>query len=89
MSDLRKVYLPKWMTWFGLAMVLPMWGWMTYLAFFTPDDGDDLGLVGWLVVTVVLGVVAGVLYLMGQRKLPAYLIDLEEHVEDESPGDRR
>ena len=33
---------------------------------------------GWLATTVVMGVLATVLVLMGRRKLPAYLLDVEE-----------
>lgn len=78
MSKLRKVYLPPWMTWFGLAVLLPMWLWITYRVFFTAAGRADLGVLGWGVVTIVMGVIATVLVLMGKWKLPAYLFDIED-----------
>lgn len=78
MGELRKVYLPPWMTWFGLVLLLPMWLWITYQTFFTGGGAEDVGVGGWLAVTVVMVVVGAVMYLMGRRKLPAYLIEMEE-----------
>lgn len=77
MTDLRKVYLPKWMTWLGLAFLAPMWLWITYRVFFTPGGRADLGVDGWMVATVLMGIMAVVLVLMGQRKLPAYLVEAD------------
>lgn len=78
MSKLHKVYLPKWISWFGLAVAVPMWAWITYRALFTASGRAELGVVGWLAMTVVIGTVATVLVLMGQRKLPAYLLEIED-----------
>lgn len=81
MSKLRKVYVPKWMTWFGLAMLVSMWAWISYRVFLTPGGREDLGVGGWAITTVIMGVVATVLVLMGKRKLPAYLIAAEDEEE--------
>ena len=78
MSELRKVYLPEWMTWLGLAFLAPTWLWITYRVFFTPGGRADLGVGGWMVATVMMAVLATVLVLMGRRKLPAYLLEVEE-----------
>lgn len=78
MSELRKVYLPEWMTWLALAFLAPMWLWITYRVFFTPGGRADLGVGGWMVATVMMAVLATVLVLMGRRKLPAYLLEVEE-----------
>lgn len=78
MSELRKVYLPKWMTWLGLAFLVPLWLWITYRVFFTPGGRADLGVDGWLVSTAAMGVLAVVMVLMGRRKLPAYLVEVGE-----------
>lgn len=78
MPSMRKVYLPKWMTWFGLAVLVPMWLWISYRVFLTETGRSDLGLTGWAVVTLVMGIVAAILVLMGKRKLPAYLVEVDE-----------
>lgn len=77
MGHFRKVYLPGWISWFGLAILVPTWGWITYRVFFTAAGRSDLGVDGWVIVTIVMGVMAAVLVLMGKRKLPAYLLELE------------
>lgn len=86
MARMRKVYLPKWMTWFGLGGLVPMWLWISYRVFFTETGRSDLGLAGWVVVTVVMAVFATILMLMGKRKLPAYLVEIDENGDDQRPG---
>ncbi|MDX1624651.1 MAG: hypothetical protein R3199_11815 [Gemmatimonadota bacterium] len=81
MSPMRKVYLPKWITWFGLAFVIPTWLWVTYRVFFTEPGRADLGVDGWVFTTLMMGIVLTILILMGKRKLPAYLLELEEDEE--------
>ena len=78
MSRIRKVYLPKWMSWFGVVFVLPTWLWVSYRVFLTERGAEDLGLVGWALMTIVMLGVVVVLFLMGHRKLPAYVIEEEE-----------
>lgn len=78
MTKLRKVYLPPWMTWFGLAVLVPMWLFATWRVFLTEGGSSDLGAGGWIVMTLVMGVLAVVLILMGRRKLPAYLIEEDD-----------
>lgn len=78
MPSMRKVYLPKWMTWFGLAVLVPMWLWISYRVFLTESGRSDLGLSGWAVTTVVMAVVATIMVLMGKQKLPAYLVEVDE-----------
>lgn len=81
MGKLRKLYLPRWMSWFGLAVLVPMWLWITYRVFFTAGGRSDLGVDGWVVTTIVMGVMGTVMVLMGRRKLPAYLLELEDDQE--------
>lgn len=38
MGELRKVYLPRWMTGLGPAFLLPTWGFVTYLF---EADGEE------------------------------------------------
>ncbi len=74
----RKIYLPKWLTWFGQLFIVPMWGWLTYLTFFAEETNSELGVGSWLLITIMLGGTSVILLLMGYRKLPAYVIREEE-----------
>lgn len=76
MTRLRKVYLPKWMTWFGLLFLVPTWALITYQVLFVGDS--EIGIVGWILVTVFFAIMAVVLILMGRRELPAYLLEVDE-----------
>ena len=78
MAKVRKVYLPKWVAWFSLLFVVPIWAFITYQAFYTEKGRAELGLVGWLLLTLVFAAVAVMVFLMGYRKLPAYLIEEED-----------
>ncbi|MBI4539771.1 MAG: hypothetical protein HY704_09730 [Gemmatimonadetes bacterium] len=70
--------MPKWVAWFGGAITVPTWLWITYRTFFTDVGRTDPGVGGWAVLTVVIAVVLAVLILMAARKLPAHLI-IEEN----------
>lgn len=63
--------------WFTQIFIWPMWGFITYQEFAVQSD-ERLGTVGWLAVTVVLLAISIMLLLMGQRKLPVYLIEDDE-----------
>lgn len=57
----RKVYLPKWYRWFIIPFVFVMWGFLTHQAFVVGgEEGPEL--VIWLVTTVVLAVIAVVIW---------------------------
>lgn len=71
----RKVYLPEWIAWFGKVAAAAMWLLVTYLVFFGSGEPE---VFGWVVSTVVLGVLVVVLHLMGKRKLPVYVLEDEE-----------
>jgi hypothetical protein len=79
-----KVFIPRWVLLVIGPTLLVVWGVMTYLALMTADGRQELGIVGWLVATVILLLVGGMLWLMTGR-LPAYVIELE----DEEPGRKR
>jgi hypothetical protein len=64
--------------WFSQLFILPVWGLATYQVFYTEKGRDDLGLGGWLMMTVVMAAVSAMLFLMGTRKLPAYIIEEED-----------
>ena len=78
MPKRRKVYLPKWVAWFSQLFIVPIWAWVTYLVFFTEKGRADLGLGGWLLLTLVLAAASAMLFLMSYAKLPAYIIEEEE-----------
>ena len=73
----RKVYVPKWQMWLGLAFLVAMWLVVTYAAH-VAGDGSEMGVGAWLLITLVMAVLAVLLILMGSRKLPAYLVNMEE-----------
>lgn len=83
MTKIRKVYLPKWMSWFGLIFLVPTWLWISYRLLVQGRDGD-LGFPGWMIMTVVILGATVVIFLMGYRKLPAYVIEEEEQEAGES-----
>lgn len=79
MKRIRKVYLPLWLAWFSHLFILPVWGFATYQVFFTEKGRADLGVSGWVMMTLVMAAVSLMLFLMGYRKLPAYIIEDENH----------
>lgn len=70
-----KVFLPKWMRWFVIPLLLVIWVMITYQAFWTTQGREELGLVGWLGITVICGLIGIVVWLMSSGKLPAYIIE--------------
>lgn len=79
MGRTRKVYLPLWIAWFSQLFILPAWCFATYHVFFTEKGRADLGIAGWIMMTFVMAAVSVMLFLMGYRKLPAYIIEEEEN----------
>lgn len=77
MGKRSKVFLPAWMRWFIVPMLIVVWGLITYLTFATPD-GSDLGVIGWLAITLILVLVGAVMWLMTSGTLPAYIIEEED-----------
>lgn len=71
--SVNKVFLPKWLAVFGLVMAGSMWLLVTYMVWFAQGPGER-EVAGWAISTGVLAVLAVVLWLMGQRKLPVYII---------------
>jgi len=78
MPKVRKAYLPKWMAWYAQLFILPIWGFLTYIVFFTEEGRRNPGILIWLMMTLVLGAVSAMLLLMGYRKLPAYIIEEDD-----------
>jgi len=78
MKRIRKVFLPLWLAWFSQLFIVPMWAFTTYQVLFTGKGRTDLGLAGWVVITFVMAAISAMLFLMGYRRLPAYIIEEEE-----------
>lgn len=78
MAKEKKVYLPKWIAWTVTVIMLPVWAWITYAAFTDPKTREELGLVGWLVVSIVILGSIVIVFLMSYGKLPAYIIKEED-----------
>lgn len=72
--SVRKVYLPRWMSRLGVVGGLAMWLLVTYMIWFA-QPAAEREVTGWIIATVVLAVMVVVVHLMGQRKLPVYLIE--------------
>jgi len=70
------VYLPKWIAWTVTVILLPVWAWTTYSAFIDPKTKEELGLVGWLVFSIVGSIV--MVFSMSYGKLPAYIMREED-----------
>lgn len=74
-----KAYLPRWGVWVGVIFTVPMWAWMTWLAFLAEGpEGDEMTLGVWALMTVVLGAVLALLVLLGTHRLAAYEIEIPD-----------
>ncbi len=83
MPKRSKVFLPTWIRWVVLPILLVAWGMVTYQTFVWPGGREDLGLVGWVGVTVIVVLVGAMVWLMSSGRLPAYII---EESDDEEGG---
>jgi ribose/xylose/arabinose/galactoside ABC-type transport system permease subunit len=67
----KKVYMPKWVMWFVVVMMVPMFALIEYEAFFGKDPYPSMGIaVGFMLLMVI-----AMMFLMGYRKLPYFLIE--------------
>lgn len=78
MPKRMKIFLPRWVMWCILPLLILAWAVVTYIAFATPAGRDELGVVGWVGVTLIFVLVSVVMVLMAAGKLPAYVIELED-----------
>lgn len=68
---LKKVYMPKWVMWFVIVMMVPMFALIEYEAFFGKETNPAVGIaVGFMLLMVIV-----MMLLMGYRKLPYFLIE--------------
>jgi hypothetical protein len=78
MAKKMKAYLPRWLLGILLPILTLIWGMVTFAAFGTASGREELGVVGWLGITLILVLVGVMLWLMASGRLPAYIIELEE-----------
>ncbi len=81
MAKRMKAYLRRWILWIVLPMLGSVWAVVTYLTFWTADGRQDLGLVGWIVITVMIVLAGVMLWLMASGRLPTYILEME--IEDD------
>ena len=70
----RKVYIPKPIGLFIAAILILLWLWITHAAFYTAAGREELGVVGWIVVSIVLLGATMLTLLVAYRKVPAYVM---------------
>ena len=68
---LKKVYMPKWVAWFMLIILLPMLVFTEYMAFFSEDPFPAMGVM----MFVVFGGIIVMIFLVAYKKLPYLLIE--------------
>lgn len=74
----KKVYLPRWIAWMIAVIMLPVWGWLTYLTFGGQAAGERPSLGEWAVISIVILGALVMVFLMSYGKLPAYIIREED-----------
>lgn len=81
MKITKKVFLPKWQKKAMVPLLVAIWVFTTYEEFFGEKAKGDLGITGYIIMTVVLLGVGTMVWFMASGKLPAYIIE-EEQKED-------
>lgn len=81
MKRIKRIFLPKWQRWYAVPLLLGIWVLVTYLEFFSAENDEKLGLVGYVIISGVLLVSGIMMWLMSGGKLPAYIIEEEEEGE--------
>lgn len=69
----KRVYLPRWQIYFLVPLMLIIWGFITYQAFFT-ERGKELGFIGWFLLSALFLLLIVMFSLMAFKKLPAYIL---------------
>jgi hypothetical protein len=75
MKTKKRIFLPKWQRWFMVPLFVSMWLFITYMEFFNPDNSENLGIVGYVFMSLLFLGVGVMMYLMTSGKLPAYIIE--------------
>ncbi len=82
MKKIRKIFMPKWQRWYVIPVLIGAWVLITYLEFFNGANKDELGMVGYLMMTAVLAGSGVMTWLMSGGKLPVYVMHEEEEEKD-------
>jgi hypothetical protein len=78
MKKIKKIFMPKWQRWYVIPILVAVWVLITYLEFFSASNEEELGMVGYLIMTVVLGVSGVMTWLMTSGRLPVYVMHEDE-----------
>ena len=78
MGRRMKVYLPSYMRWIVLGFLAIAWGLITYQTFVSGTGRQEIGVVGWALITALLVGVGALIWAMASGKLPAYIIEEED-----------
>lgn len=73
----KKVYLPKWQRWAFIPLLTVIWLFLGYLEFFSATQ-EKVGVVGFILFTLIFLGLGIMLWLMSSGRLPAYIIEEEE-----------
>jgi len=68
---LKKVYMPKWVAWFMLIILLPMLVFTEYMAFFSEEPNPSVGIL----MLFIFGGIILMMFLVAYRKLPYLLVE--------------
>lgn len=74
----KRIFLPKWQRWYIPPMMMLMWGFITYLEFFNPENSEKMGMVGYGFMSVLFLGITAMTWAMTSGKLPAYIIEEAE-----------
>lgn len=81
MKKIKKIFLPKWQRFVMVPLFVVIWILITYQEFFSEQAGE-MGVVGYLMMTIIFLGVGLMMWFMTNGKLPAYI--MEEEVKEES-----
>lgn len=58
-----------------MPLFIGIWAFITYMEFFNPDTDDQMGLIGYILMSAIFLGLAAMMWLMTSGKLPAYVIE--------------
>lgn len=74
----KKLYLPPWILWVFLPILILVWGMATFSTFGRPLGQEPLGMLEWGLVSLFILAMGVVVWLMGTGHLPAYIMVEED-----------
>lgn len=78
MGKTKKLFLPKWYRYVMVPMMVLIWGLITYMEFFNSSAEEELGMVGYVLLSILFLGLTVMFWLMTSGKLPAYVIKEED-----------